>query len=94
MPFVMPQKCLRDLKTCEPLSQIEADDHSSFFCCGENDGSMSPISQDKFTVCFKGKFRDQMSWNDRRDLIHSAAVIVQALAITEPAIEPEPPDAK
>jgi len=83
--FTLPEKCLRSLKTCLPLSQIVSDDGSTFFCCGENNGSMSPIPEDKYTVCFKGQFRDQMSFNDRRDLIHNAAVIVQALAITEPA---------
>lgn len=87
MPFMLPQKCLRGFNTCKPLSQIEADNHESFFCCGENDGSMSLIPEDRFTVCFKGQFRDQISFNDRRDLAHTAAVIVQALAITEPYVE-------
>ena len=81
--FTLPEKCPRGLKTCKPLSQIVSDGEVSFFCCGENDGSMSKIPEDRFTVCFKGEFRDQMSFNDRRDLTHQAAVIVQALAITE-----------
>jgi len=79
----VPEKCLRGLTTCVPLAQIVADDEASFFCCGENDGSDRSVAQDKYTTCFKGPHRDEMSHNDKRDLIHNAAVLVQALAIIE-----------
>lgn len=83
MPFKLPEKCLRGLTTCQPLAQIVADDSSSFLCCGENQPEMRPVQQDIYTLCFKGEFRDDMRFNDRRDLVHTAAVIVQALAIEE-----------
>ena len=79
--FYLPEKCLRGKTTCAPLSQIQSDCGTSFFCCGENDGSERIVKEDKYTVCFKGEFRDEESNNDKRDLIHNAAVLVQALAI-------------
>lgn len=81
-----PKKCLRGLNTCRPLSQIvggQDGDVISFFCCGENDGTDRPIEEDKYTVCFKGEFRDQVSYNDKRDLVHNMAVLAQALAHIE-----------
>ncbi len=80
-----PDKCLRGLKTCKPLAQIASDDkdQSSFFCCGENDGTGRTLEQDKYTLCFKNGSIDQESHNDKRDLTHHASVIVQALALIE-----------
>lgn len=79
----LPEKCLRGQKNCQPLAQISADDNVSFFCCGENDGTGLQIPEDRYTVCFKGEFRDEISFNDKRDLVHNAAVLVQALAVIE-----------
>ena len=81
--FHLPEKCLRGGSSCTPLAQIAAEGDVSFFCCGENDGSCRPIDQDKYTLCFKGQYRDDISYNDKRDLIHNAAVLMQALAIIE-----------
>ncbi len=78
-----PEKCLRGLDNCKPLSQIASDCGTSFFCCGENDGTRRKVKQDKFTTCFKGELRDEISFSDKRDLIHQAAVLVQALAVVE-----------
>ena len=85
----LPEKCLRGRSDCKPLSQIASDCETSFFCCGENDGSKRKIKQDKYTTCFKGEFRDEISHSDKRDLIHQAAVLVQALAVVEKAFEDE-----
>lgn len=84
MPFRLPKKCLRGLNTCQPLSQLESDDRSTFICCGENDGSMSRVPEDRYTVCLKTEFRDDIRFNDERDLSHQAAVLVWALAVIEP----------
>ena len=78
-----PEKCLRNRNDCQPYSQIAATNGDSFFCCGENDGTNRAVNQDKYTFCFKGDHRDEISHNDKRDLIHSVAVITQALAIIE-----------
>lgn len=81
--YKLPKKCLRDRKDCQPLSQIVSTNENTFYCCGENDGNMREIPKDKYTLCFKGKLLDEMSCNDRRDLVHNAAVILGALAIIE-----------
>ncbi len=81
-----PEKCLRGRTDCKPYSQIASDCGASFFCCGENDGTMSESDvpeKDIFTLCFKGEFNDELSCNDKRDLVHQAAVILGALAVIE-----------
>lgn len=78
----IPYDCPRGYSDCRALSNIVSDNKESFFCCGENNGDRR-IKQDKYTVCFKGEHRDEISRNDKRDLIHNSAVIVQALAAIE-----------
>ena len=79
----LPEECLRGLESCEPYSQIVSDSGASFFCCGENDGTDREVKQDKYTICFKNKECDDRTHNDKRDLIHNAAVIMGALAVIE-----------
>lgn len=81
--ITIPHDCPRERQDCVALSNIVADNGESFFCCGENNGENRPVEQDKYTVCFKGAHRDEMSYNDKRDLIHNSAVIVRALAVIE-----------
>ena len=81
----IPYKCPRGRNNCIALSNIIADDRSTFFCCGENNGETRTVEQDKYTVCFKGEGRDEESHNDKRDLHHNAAVLIQALAVIEKA---------
>lgn len=81
----LPEKCLRGLDSCEPYSQISADDDSSFFCCGENDGTTRIVPQDKYTFCFKNDVYDDHGHFDKRDLVHQASVILGALAVIEEA---------
>ncbi len=85
MMISIPDKCLRGRNDCKPLSQIASDCGTSFFCCGENNGASREVKQDKFTTCFKGPYRDEMANSDKRDLVHQAAVLVQALAVVEKA---------
>ena len=79
----LPKKCLRNRDDCQPYAQIASTCGISFFCCGENDGTTRTIEQDKYTVCFRGEFRDAIEHFDKRDLVHNAAVLVQALAVIE-----------
>lgn len=81
--ITLPEECLRERTNCDPYAQIAADDGSSFFCCGVHDGTLSPVLQDKYTVCFKGPHDDDVSLYDKRDLIHNASVLIQALAVIE-----------
>lgn len=52
-----PEKCLRGRSDCRPLSQIEADDHSTFVCCGDRLGDPHTwsVEQDRFTFCVKSQ---------------------------------------
>ena len=79
----LPDKCLRERTNCDPYAQIAADNNESFFCCGVHDGSINKLLQDKYTVCFKGPHDDDVSLYDKRDLIHNASVLIQAIAIIE-----------
>jgi hypothetical protein len=79
----LPEKCLRDLKTCRPYSQIASVGYATFICCGENDGTDRRTKQDKYTFCFKSVNTDERTHNDKRDLIHQASVIMGALAVIE-----------
>jgi len=78
-----PEKCNRGHENCQPLSLLESNTdplEPSFFCVGNNGGRMSPtVPTDQYTVCFKGRFRDEMSFFDERDLIHQQYVIAAAL---------------
>ncbi len=79
----IPYDCPRNRDDCRALSVIQSDGGESFFCCGENNGENRIVEQDKYTTCFKGEFRDEMSHSDKRDLVHQSAVIIQALAVIE-----------
>jgi len=79
----IPRDCPRGRKDCISLSKIESDGAKSFFCCGENNGDMTEIPQDKYTLCFKGEHRDEMTCNDKRDLMHNASVIIQAMGAVQ-----------
>jgi hypothetical protein len=82
-----PEKCLRNKTTCQPYGQLEscedAEGNKSFFCCGKNDGTEPPVEEDRYTLCFKGEFRDTVSFNDRRDLIDQMHVIAYAMSHIE-----------
>lgn len=79
----IPHTCPRGRDDCISLSMIGSDDGTSFFCCGENNGDNREVEQDRYTTCFKGEHRDEMAYSDKRDLVHQAAVLVQALAVVE-----------
>jgi hypothetical protein len=78
-----PYSCPRGRTDCIALSRIESDDGTTFFCCGENNGKARPVAQDVYTVCMKGPHRDDMCFYDKRDLVHNAAVLMQAIAVVE-----------
>lgn len=81
MSIQLPSKCLRNTNDCEPLSQIAADDNTSFFCCGLNDESRRTAKTDIYRLCFKNGYVDEISDNDTRDLLSLLSVISQALTV-------------
>ena len=77
----MPDKCLRNLSDCSPLSQIVSDCGNSFICCGINDINSRAVEQDMFRVCWKNTvINDRTDW-DRRDITDTISVLAQALSI-------------
>lgn len=81
-----PEKCLRGITKCKPYSQIQSEGlphERSFFCCGKNDGTMAPVPEDIYTLCFRGEFRNSISYNDRRDLVDQMHVIAVAMSHIE-----------
>lgn len=81
--MILPDKCMRGRDDCQPYALMASDCETTFFCCGENDGTTRIIEQDKYTLCFKNDTVDQISHNDKRDLTHQMFVIVKALAVIE-----------
>lgn len=81
----IPYDCPRGRSNCIALSNIVSDNGVSFFCCGENNGETRLRENDIYTLCFKNGDCDEESNNDKRDLHHNAAVIIQALAVIEKA---------
>jgi len=88
----IPNSCPRGCDDCVALARIESDGGVSFFCVGENDGHNRPVEQDRYTVCYKGPYRDDKHYYDKRDLIHHASVMMQAVAVVERDVASEKKD--
>ena len=80
----LTQYCPRNRGDCKSFSQLIAQNHESFICCGENNGDNRTVNQDKFRLCIKSSESvDSVQDCDKRDLMHQASVIMGALAIIE-----------
>jgi len=80
----IPEYCPRQRTDCKALFQLIAENHASFICCGENDGTNRTVEQDKYRICIKSsEDNDIMQDCDKRDLTHQASVIIGALASIE-----------
>ena len=87
----LPQGCPRGREDCDPLSRISSGGFVSFICCGTNDGSTRELEQDRFRLCQKNEWTDEMSDCDHRDLVDLVAVVAGALSV-DANIDPEQPD--
>ena len=83
----IPYQCPRKQESCIALANIVSDGKESFFCCGENNGKLAPVAQDRYTVCFKGDHRDDMTFHDKRDLMHNSTIMMQALSVIQKSEE-------
>lgn len=87
MLYLPKHKCPRGFATCRAYGQVVQNDENplggSFFCCGKNDGTMAPVEGDRYTLCFHGEFRSDMSFYDRRDLVDQMHVIAVAMSHIE-----------
>ena len=81
MSLFLPEKCLRNLTDCTPLSQIQSDNTKSFICCGKNDSKTRKVKQDTFRHCWVNRYIDEISNWDKRDIIDTLSVLSQALSI-------------
>jgi len=63
------------------MSNIVADDESSFICCGESNPASRTVVQDRFRVCFYNGDTDTTYDHDEIDLIDLIAVLSDALAL-------------
>jgi len=77
----LPEKCLREKEDCQPLSQIESTDHQSFVCCGYSDKNSRTLEQDRFRLCWKNNYIDEIGDYNEIDLTDTVSVIIQALSI-------------
>lgn len=72
----LPDACLRHRDDCQPLAQIEADDESSFVCCGR-----SERSDDPYRICWSTASMEEIGDYDERDLIDTMSVVAKALSV-------------
>ena len=76
-------KCPRNT-SCEPLSNIVADDNSSFVCIGKHNNKDKKYDQDILRHCFKSAAdTDSMFDYDEYDLKSVISVMSEALLILE-----------
>ena len=75
------EECPRGTK-CIPISNVVADDESSFVCVGYHN-EKKEYPEDKFRHCFKSKDTDTMFDYDEYDLKSCLSVMADALLIDE-----------
>lgn len=81
MPLWLPMRCKRNRKDCEPISNIVSDDGVSFICCGLNDFKSRKVPEDRFRVCWRNNYVDEISNWDERDIKDTITVLAQALSV-------------
>lgn len=83
--FHDPLYCPRGMTDCKALAQIIGEAHSSFVCCGENNGVGASVPTDAYRFCHKtADGVDVLMNHDQRDMAHIAAVYSWALAAVIP----------
>lgn len=68
---------------CQPLSNVVADDNSSFVCVGLHKDLKNEYPQDRFRHCFKSETTDSMYDYDEYDLKSVVSVMSEALLVDE-----------
>ena len=84
MSTVTENACFRCRHDCTPVANIAADEEAkSFVCVGFNKKEDRALPQDRFTLCWKNKAVDERGHWDKRDLLDTVSVIMQALSTDE-----------
>ena len=76
------EKCPKGTE-CKPISNVVADDGSSFVCIGYHNEEKKDYPQDKFRHCFKSEDSDSTFDYDEYDLKSVISVMSEALLIEE-----------
>ena len=76
------ENCPKNLD-CQPLSNIVADDGSSFVCVGLHKDINNKYPEDRFRHCFKSESTDSMYDYDDYDLKSVVSVMSEALLLDE-----------
>lgn len=82
----LPKKCFCD-EPCQPLSQVISDNKKSYItvCRRRKRGKTKRSKQDRYIVTFKNDVIDDVQYYDKRDLIDTATVLLEAVSIIENA---------
>lgn len=80
--MICSKTCPRQTK-CKPLSNVIADDKTSFVCLGLHGEYKKDYSQDRFRHCFKSETTDSIFDYDEYDLKSVMAVISEGMLIDE-----------
>ncbi len=84
MSTVTENVCFRCRHDCTPVANIASDEEAkSFICVGFNKKEDRALPQDRFTLCWKNKVVDERGHWDKRDLLDTVSVIMQALSTDE-----------
>ena len=83
MPLYLPKECLRKRDDCEPLAQVESDSKDTFVCCGLNKEWSRAVSIDRFRLCWKNSFVDEMGDYSDTDIKDTLSVLAQALSVDQ-----------
>lgn len=75
-------KCPRNTK-CDPISNVVADDNSSFVCIGYHNEVKEKFPKDIFRHCFKNAETDTMYDYDEYDIKSVLSVFSEALLVNE-----------
>lgn len=76
------ETCPKNLE-CQPLSNIVADDGSSFVCVGLHKDLNNEYPEDRFRHCFKSETTNSMYHYDDYDLKSVVSIMSEALLIDE-----------
>ena len=80
--MICKENCPRGTE-CKPISNVVADDNSSFVCVGYHNQIKNDYPQDRFRHCFKSADTDSMFDYDVYDLKSVISVMSEALLIDE-----------
>lgn len=82
--IVLPESCICD-EPCQPMAQLVSSNGKTgmYVCERLTEGKTEREKNDKYIVTFKNDLIHDVQYYDKRDLIDTASVLVQAMSIIE-----------